>query len=37
MKNYYYIKKPLYYDGGNYYTEKDKKIIKEICDKKKYT
>lgn len=29
--------KPHYKDGGNYYTKKDKNIIKKICNKKNET
>lgn len=25
--------KPYYKDGGSYYTEQDRKVIKEICEK----
>lgn len=34
MTDYYYnIQKPLYYDGGTYYTPQDRDKIKEIQNK----
>jgi hypothetical protein len=33
--NYYYIQKPLHYDGGSYYTEQDRDIINQICNSNK--